>query len=341
MEIDQVHEGGSVSLSSGAPAYAVDGVKIGFVSTGHSTNATLSCQRIADAPVGYTYSVKCTVGTAASAVGNGDYIAALIPIEAGTIQDALLGTSGAQTLCLQWQSKISIGGYIAGWGFQNFAQTRSYDNTAAASSAAVWTADEVCFPGDASGTWVTSGNAGGAYAVLTFAAGSTYQGAAGGWAGGNYLSTTSQSNSLLTTAGSTFEITNLKLEISPAPTPFQRRPIQQELALCQRYYEKSYDIGIAPGTATILGAADFVGAAGYSSKAGLSISYKATKRADPAVTLYAPDSGASGAVEDFVNAVDVAPTVEINGEGGFGWYAVPSSGSNAHFAGQWIADSRL
>ena len=36
MEIDQVHEGGSVSLSSGTPAYVVDGVKIGFVSTGRN-----------------------------------------------------------------------------------------------------------------------------------------------------------------------------------------------------------------------------------------------------------------------------------------------------------------
>jgi len=35
--------------------------------------------------------------------------------------------------------------------------------------------------------------------------------------------------------------------------PFPIRHIADELALCQRYYEKSYEVGTDPGTATIVG----------------------------------------------------------------------------------------
>lgn len=344
MEIDQLHEGNAVALASGTPAYVVDGVKIGFVSTGHTTNATLSCQRNADAPSGYTYSLQCTVGTAASAVGNGDYIVALIPIEADNIQDALLGAAGAQTLCVQWQSKISIASYVAGWAFQNFAQTRSYPNTVAAASAATWTANQACFTGDTAGTWVTSGNTGGAYLVLTFAAGSTFQNTGATWAAGDYFTTASQSNSLLTTAGGTFEITNVKLEIAAAASPFRRRPIQQELALCQRYYEKSYDPGVLPGTATARTGQEFFGYWGSANAAySFGVRFKVPKRAASTVTLYSPTTGASGNIDNGASA-DVAAAAAQIGINGFQAGATASfvpSGIGNGLRIHWAADARL
>jgi hypothetical protein len=44
----------------------------------------------------------------------------------------------------------------------------------------------------------------------------------------------------------TFEIAQVQLEPGPVATPFEQRPIGTELALCQRYYEKSYEIGTSP-----------------------------------------------------------------------------------------------
>src|SRR6185437_8721019 len=93
-----------------------------------TTKAAVSCQRTADAPTGYTYSLKCTVTTGASSVGAGDYLIVAIPIEADAIQDARLGTASAQTLCRQWQVKASTGSYSYGWALQNFAQSRSLPN---------------------------------------------------------------------------------------------------------------------------------------------------------------------------------------------------------------------
>ena len=45
-------------------------------------------------------------------------------------------------------------------------------------------------------------------------------------------------------------ITGVQLEAGSTATDFERRPIGTELALCQRYYDKSYSIDVAPSTAT-------------------------------------------------------------------------------------------
>ena len=57
----------------------------------------------------------------------------------------------------------------------------------------------------------------------------------------------SRTNSLGNQSG-TFDIAQVQLEEGSSATPFEHRPIGTELALCQRYYQKSYDIGTAPGT---------------------------------------------------------------------------------------------
>jgi hypothetical protein len=50
-----------------------------------------------------------------------------------------------------------------------------------------------------------------------------------------------------------FDVTGVQLEANYQPTPFEQRPIGVELQLCQRYYEKSYNLTTAPATATTEG----------------------------------------------------------------------------------------
>jgi hypothetical protein len=55
----------------------------------------------------------------------------------------------------------------------------------------------------------------------------------------------SRTNSLGQQSG-TFDISNVQLEAGSVATPFEQRPIGTELSLCQRYYEKSFNLEVAP-----------------------------------------------------------------------------------------------
>jgi hypothetical protein len=81
-------------------------------------------------------------------------------------------------------------------------------------------------------------------------------------------------------------ITGVQLEVGTTATPFERRQYGQELALCQRYYEKSYAVGTVPGTNT---AAGLVGGTAFYSNARVipsSNTFRVTKRAAPTLSYW-------------------------------------------------------
>lgn len=93
----------------------------------------------------------------------------------------------------------------------------------------------------------------------------------------------------------TFDIAQIQLEAGSIATPFEQRPFGMELALCQRYFTKSYVYATTPGTATVVGSCDF-----YSPVSGTGPWYGTTllpveMRSIPLVTSY-DMAGASGKV---------------------------------------------
>jgi hypothetical protein len=72
--------------------------------------------------------------------------------------------------------------------------------------------------------------------------------------------------------------------------PFQPRSFAEELALCQRYYEKSYNIGINPAAASSPSAM-YAFASAVNVIAGFR--FKVQKRTAPTITIYSP-SGTQG-----------------------------------------------
>lgn len=82
-----------------------------------------------------------------------------------------------------------------------------------------------------------------------------------------------------------FEITGVQLEVSSQITPFEQRPVATELALCQRYYEKSYDIGTEPLTSTTQGMMFFSQTSNGSSDIVASVKYSVPKRIAVAPTF--------------------------------------------------------
>ena len=53
-------------------------------------------------------------------------------------------------------------------------------------------------------------------------------------------------------------ITGVQLELGDAATPYEYRSVGQELALCQRYYYKTYNSDVVPGTNTAVGTVSFM-----------------------------------------------------------------------------------
>jgi hypothetical protein len=105
--------------------------------------------------------------------------------------------------------------------------------------------------------------------AIVLAAGTSFSTTPNAWQTGNFINTTNQVNGVDSTANN-YYLTGVQLEAGPVATPFERRPIGTELALCQRYY---FNITF-PG---ITFSGDFL----YQSQ----FTFPAPMRADPTVTF--------------------------------------------------------
>jgi hypothetical protein len=79
--------------------------------------------------------------------------------------------------------------------------------------------------------------------------GSNFDGTVNTWESAGDMGT-SGSVAVAGTLDATWQITGVQLEAGSVATPFERRPYGTELQLCQRYFEKSYDLAVVPGTNT-------------------------------------------------------------------------------------------
>lgn len=92
----------------------------------------------------------------------------------------------------------------------------------------------------------------------------------------------------------TFDIALMQLELGNVATPFEHRSFGEELALCQRYYEKSYSYATLPGASSQdVGRYLFMFGNTTSGYVGGHAAFAVNKRANPTITTYAPNSGAS------------------------------------------------
>jgi hypothetical protein len=94
-----------------------------------------------------------------------------------------------------------------------------------------------------------------------------------------------------------------------------------ELALAQRYYEKSYNLGVAAGTSDNTGRCALGNSANTNGQQFTGQRFKVTKRINPSVTVYPNNAAGNGTTTPgFVNQDDntaTAVTVVNTGTAGF------------------------
>jgi hypothetical protein len=131
----------------------------------------------------------------------------------------------------------------------------------------------------------------------------------------------------------------VKLEAGAAPTPWQARPSVEEIRLCQRYYQKSYPYGVAPGGGIFAGSTYVVATAG---DVTVGFSFPSPMRAGPTFTTYAPNSGTVGKIADAGAASTELTATAISPQptGLAYWYAPGMTVGKSYFA-QWTADAEL
>lgn len=336
MVIDQRNAGASITQST-SNVYGIDRWLISG-----SVASKFTAQRSTTAPTGFSNSMLVT-SSSAYAVGASDYFYVMQGIEGFNCADLAFGTASAQTVTLSFWVRSSLTGSFGG-ALRNLiaGATRSYPFTYTISSANTWEQKTVIITGDTTGTWATD-NTNSVTVCFGLGTGSTYSGTSGAWAGSNLIQPTS-TTSVVGTNGATWYVSGVQLERGSAATPFEYRNYQQELALCQRYYETNYPSGTAPG------AADSTNPT-YLYMDGLSVithtgqqyvQYKVVKRTSATVTLYSANNGASGNVYDFNGTTNRTGATQYAGPWSFvGYSTTLGSANNINMAFNWAATAEL
>jgi hypothetical protein len=250
------------------------------------------------------------------------------------------GQSGTRYITLSfWHKHTATGTY--GGSIRNSAADRSYVFEYTQAVTDTWEKAEVTIPVDTSGTWLYT-NGIGLTLYFTIASGSTYETTAGAWTAGNYLTSGNQTDAT-TSATNNCRFALVQLEAGPEATEFEARDVGTELALCQRYYCKSYTQGTNPGTATAVGQREIY-LTGFNAAAHFvrfDQPFPTTMRTTPSVSAYSPQTGTVNKVYDLASAGDVNASVTHISDVSFCGGGTTASSSTANINYHWIADAEI
>ena len=334
MRIDQRNAGAAGTVNSATAFFPVDR----FSAAGQATDGvfTVAQDGSTTEPDGLRYSVKVAVTTAdASIAAAQDYVFRQ-KLEGYNVSDMGFGESWAKQVTVSfWVYSSVVGNFPI--AFRNGAADRSYVTRYAISSANTWEKKAITFTADTTGTWDITNGIG---LRIDWSLGSGANLAASSedaWVAGNYV-TFSGATHLISTLNATWYITGVQLELGDTATAFEQRAFGAELALCQRYFEKTYSLGTAVGTVTTSDAVTYRPATTDMEEP---ITFHVNKRGAPTITFYNPSTGAAGSWRDTVAPADKNMTTISIGYWGFSWQNSNSFDGSNRVQGHWTASSEL
>ena len=338
MVVSQRNGTSSVNANSSTAPYATDRFNINV----GGSSAVVACQQVSDAPAGFVNSLRLTVSTAATP-SSSQFLFLRQIIEGFNIADFAWGTANAATVTLSFWVKASIAGTYSAFAI-NSAEDRSYVATFTVSATNTWEYKTITIPGDTTGTWLTN-NSNGIRLGFDLGSGSNFNGTANAWQSG-WEQRTSGTVNWVGTSGATFQVTGVQLEKGNVATSFDVLPYGTELALCQRYYEKSYNANVVPGTVTVVGMLIYMAGTDSAGNVIPSVPFAVKKRAAPSMTFFNANTGAGGTWQydrSGVVTTNIAVTQDAaTSEGQFVCFTNTGAAYTVtKIVGQWVASAEL
>jgi hypothetical protein len=253
---------------------------------------------------GLTKAYKITNGNQTSGAGSGDRVVIQHRLEAQNIRNSGWNyTSTSSYVTLSFYVKSSVAQNFFGKVKTSDGTSQNYPFETGSLSADTWTKITKTIPGN-SNLQFDNNNAQGLEIEFTIFRGTDETGSVtlNQWAAfSSSTHTPDNTSTWYTTDDATFEITGVQLEVGSVATDFEHRSFGQELALCQRYFER-----IVVDDSEIF----FFGVNQFGSAGRIPLTFKVTKRAIPTVTIdnatfnyYAVQgSGSNGSASFTVNS---------------------------------------
>jgi hypothetical protein len=235
MQVAQRATSASSVTSSGYPT--VDRMALGMENLGAYTVAqeTLTSGNAYNAGFKKAFRVDCTTADASPA--SDDNLFFQYVLEGQDMNGFKKGTSEAEKFTLQFWVKSNKTGTGQVVLFDD--NSRAVGKTYTISSANTWEHKVLTFPADTSGA-IDNDNTKGFEIEWALDAGSTFQGGTlpATWGSSNNNFRSINDFAIGDNTNNDWAITGIQLEAGSVATPFEHRSFGEELALCQRYYQK-------------------------------------------------------------------------------------------------------
>lgn len=228
----QVAQRGTSAVTANG-SFPVDRWKAG------SNASDFSAQQSTTVPSGegFKYSISISPSSTKSP-GSGTYFAISHNVEGNNIYMLDWGTSGAKQATLSfWVRSSKTGTYSV--GTKNAGATRAIVNEYTISSADTWEHKTITIPGVTDGSWPID-NTRGLTLDFWLAGNNAATSTIGSWLSANANMSTNQVNFFDSTSNN-FYLTGVQFEVGNKDAPFEHRSYAEELALCQRYFQRLQD----------------------------------------------------------------------------------------------------
>jgi hypothetical protein len=221
----------TASITSGSN-YVVDRWKFQLDSFG---TWTMSQENDAPAGSGFQKSTKVLCTTADASPAANDYLLFNQTLEGQNLQVIKKGTAAAEQLTLSfWVKSNVVGTYVVELRDQD--NTRQVSLSYTVNTSATWEKKTLTFPADTTGPLDNDNNLS-LFPIWWLGAGSNFTSGtlATTWATGTNANKAVGQTNLAAATNNYWQITGVQLEVGDTATPYEFKPIDEEIRQCQRY----------------------------------------------------------------------------------------------------------